>query len=130
MFARPHARVNDELELSVVKLEKSYNIVSSVDKYLSFGLTRETVQINSTKECKEFDSVLRELGKVLVDHFQSAFKHILHNRRNLILHERLKTKLVSFQIKFALIRVLYTKEIGDAPLNIWSDEGSNVQKAS
>ena len=70
------------------------------------------MQINSTKKCKEFDSVLGELRKVLVDHFQSAFKHILHNRRNLILHEGLKFRLVSFQIKFALIRVLYTKENG------------------
>ena len=84
------------------------------------------MQINSTKKCKEFDSVLGELRKVLVDHFQSAFKHILHNRRNLILHEGLKFRLVNFQIKFAHIR----KKIGDAPLNISSDEGSNVQKAS
>jgi hypothetical protein len=30
MLTRPHARVNDELELSVVKLEQSYNIVSIV----------------------------------------------------------------------------------------------------
>ena len=69
MLARPHARVNHELELSVVKLEQSYNVVSIVDKYVLFGLTRETMQIDSTKKRKEFDTVLGELRKVFVDHF-------------------------------------------------------------
>ena len=48
------------------------------------------MKIDGAEECEEFDSVLRELGEVLVNHFKCALKHILHDGRYLILHQRLR----------------------------------------
>ena len=48
------------------------------------------MEIDGSEECEKLDSVLWELGKVLVDHFKSAFKDILHNRGYLIFHEGLE----------------------------------------
>ena len=75
VLACPHARVDDEFELSIVELKKS----------------RKAVKINGAEECEEFDSVLRELREVLVDHLQCALKYILHDGGYLIFHKRLQT---------------------------------------
>jgi hypothetical protein len=53
-------------------------------------LTRETVKVDGAEECEEFDSVLRELREVLVDHLKGAFKDVLHNGRHLVFHEGLE----------------------------------------
>jgi hypothetical protein len=52
--------------------------------------TWEALQVDGTQKIEELDSVFRELGEVLVDHLEGAFKHILHDERHLILHERLE----------------------------------------
>jgi hypothetical protein len=47
------------------------------------------VEIDGAKKGKEFDSVLREFGEVLVNHLKCALKDILHDGRYLIFHEGL-----------------------------------------
>jgi hypothetical protein len=48
------------------------------------------MKIDGAEEGEEFDSVLGELGEVLVDHLKRAFKDILHDCRHLIFHEGLE----------------------------------------
>ena len=90
MLACPHARIDNELELSVVKLKKSCTVVRKYSAaHEAENFTREAVKVNGAKERKEFDSMLRELREVLVDHLKGALKNILHDSRYLILHESL-----------------------------------------
>jgi hypothetical protein len=63
--------------------------ISYLSKSEKKVLTREAVKIDGAEECEKFDSVLRELREVLINHLECAFKHILHNGRYLILHESL-----------------------------------------
>ena len=48
------------------------------------------MEVDGTKKGKEFDSVLGKLGEILVYHLQGALKDVLHDIRNLILHEGLQ----------------------------------------
>jgi hypothetical protein len=48
------------------------------------------MKVDGTKEGEEFDTMLRELREVFVDHFQCAFKHIFHDCRDLVFHKRLR----------------------------------------
>jgi hypothetical protein len=41
--------------------------------------TGETIQVNCAKEPEEANTMLRELGKVLIDHVQGRFKDGFHN---------------------------------------------------
>jgi hypothetical protein len=56
-------------------------------------LTREAVKVDGAKEGEEFDTMLRELREVFVDHFQCAFKHIFHDCRDLVFHKRLRSEV-------------------------------------
>jgi len=49
--------------------------------------TWEAVQIDGSEEVEELDSVFGELGKVLVDHFECALKHVLHDDWDLVFHQ-------------------------------------------
>lgn len=71
MFARPHAGVDNEFELSLIQLEESW----------------EAVEVNSLKKLEETDAVLWILVEVFVDHGQGAFKYTLHDNRDLVLHK-------------------------------------------
>ena len=71
VLAGPHARVNDELELTVVELQKR----------------REAVEVDSAEEVEEFDTMLGVFGKVLVDHVQRALEDVLHDDWYLVLHQ-------------------------------------------
>jgi hypothetical protein len=51
--------------------------------------TREASQVNSTKQLEESDTVLGELGKVLVDHVQCWFKYCFQDGGDLRSKERL-----------------------------------------
>lgn len=53
-------------------------------------LTRETVEIDRFEQFEKFDSVLRVLGEVLVDHLERTFKDILHNSWHLVFHKALR----------------------------------------
>ncbi len=53
-------------------------------------LTRETVEIDRFEQFEKFDSVLRVLGEVLVDHLERTFKDILHDRWHLVFHKALQ----------------------------------------
>ena len=104
MLACPHARIDDEFELSVVEFEKGCTIVRK--PFISGREeepTREAMKIDGAEECEEFDSVLRELRKVLVDHLKRAFKDVLHDGRHLVFHEGLETnQYVSFTCKICI----------------------------
>lgn len=71
MLACPHTRVNYKLELSIIKLEKSFDMLAkaSVVKSNCSRLTRETMKVDGTEKAEELDAVFWELGKVFVDHF-------------------------------------------------------------
>jgi hypothetical protein len=57
------------------------------------------VEVDGTEEVEELDTMLGELGEILVDHVQGALEHIFHNHGHLILHQALKRrKLVSSKI--------------------------------
>lgn len=53
-------------------------------------LTGETVEVDCFEQFEEFDSVLRVLGEVLVDHLERTFEYILHDRRHLVFHKALQ----------------------------------------
>lgn len=74
MLGSPHARVDNELELAVIQLEKGV----------------ETVGVDRSQQGKELNAVLWELGEILVDHLQSALKDVLHDVWNLVLHKAAK----------------------------------------
>ena len=70
MFASPHARVDYELELSGVKLEKC----------------GEAVKVDRFQQLEELDTVLRVFREVFVDHLQCTLKDILHDSGHFVLH--------------------------------------------
>jgi hypothetical protein len=70
----PETGINNELELAVVELQQG----------------GEAGQVNGTEKLEELDTVLGVLGEVLVDHLKSAFKNVLHDDGNLVLHESLE----------------------------------------
>jgi hypothetical protein len=53
------------------------------------NFTREAVQVDSTKKLEESDAMLREFGKVLVDHIQRRLEDGVQDGRNLRGKERL-----------------------------------------
>lgn len=52
-------------------------------------LTGEAVEVDGTEKAEKFDTMLREFGEILVDHFQCALEYIFHDNWDLIFHERL-----------------------------------------
>ena len=56
--------------------------------------TWEAVEVDSSKEGEELNTMLWEFRKVFVDHFKSALENVLHDCRNLILHESLYQRSV------------------------------------
>lgn len=95
VLAGPHARVDDKLKLPVVEFEKSCKVVSQIFVMQTSLLTWETVEVDSTKKSKELNTMLWELREIFVDHLKRTLEHILHDRGNLVLHERLNQKKVS-----------------------------------
>jgi len=90
MLECPRAGIDDELELVVVELQQGYNYISNRARVSATEVhTWEAVQVNGPQQVKELDSVFGEFGKVLVDHVEGALEHILHDGRDLVLHERL-----------------------------------------
>ena len=81
VFARPHARVDDELELSLVQLKKSW----------------EAIEVDGLQKLKETDPVFWVLVEVLVNHAQSAFENALHDDRDFVLHEALQSVSGTFK---------------------------------
>jgi hypothetical protein len=70
VLRRPHARIDDKLELRAIQLEEG----------------GETIQVDGLKELEELDSVLGVFMEVLVDHLQSTTENAVHNGGDLILH--------------------------------------------
>src|SRR5699024_6441584 len=90
MLECPRAGIDDELELVVVELQQGYNYISNRARVSATEVhTWEAVQVNGPQQVKELDSVFGVFGKVLVDHVEGALEHILHDGRDLVLHERL-----------------------------------------
>ena len=71
VFAGPHAGVNDKLELPPVQLEEC----------------RKAVEIDGFQKLEKFNTVIRILGEVLVDHFKGALEYVLHYGWYFVLHE-------------------------------------------
>ncbi len=57
------------------------------------------MEVDSTKQGEKLDPMLRELGEILVDHFQCTLKYIFHDCRDLIFHKRLKNDVSRFKSK-------------------------------
>ena len=84
MLARPHTRVDDKFKLASIKFKKS----------------SEAEEIDCFKQFEEFDAVLRILREVFIDHFECAFKDVLHDGGYLVRHEA----LLGISIVLAVIR--------------------------
>jgi hypothetical protein len=79
VFRCPHARVDDELELSGIKLQERL----------------EAVQIDGLKKFEKLHAMFRILVEVLVDHLQSAAEHAVHDGGNLVFHQGLYDVAIS-----------------------------------
>jgi hypothetical protein len=74
VLARPHAGINDEFELALVKSQQR----------------GEAVIVDRLKELKELHSMFRILVEVLIDHVESAFEHVLHDDWDFVFHHALQ----------------------------------------
>jgi hypothetical protein len=74
-------------------LRRAVSILVNEDPQELEKHTREAVKVDGTKEGEEAHSMFRKFGEVLVNHFQCAFKHILHDNGNLVLHKSLELKV-------------------------------------
>ena len=70
--------------------------ISKYEKVMVKEHTREAVKVNGAKEGEKFNSMLRKLGEVFINHLQCAFENILHDRGHLIFHESLHLSQYGF----------------------------------
>ncbi len=73
VFAGPHARIDDEFELSAIQSQQCL----------------ETMSIDGLEKPKKFDSMFRVLREVFVDHLKRTFEDVFHDRGDFIGHKAL-----------------------------------------
>ncbi len=73
VFAGPHAGVDDELELALIKSKQSW----------------EAMVVDGLKKLKELYSMFGVLMEIFVDHIKGAFEHVLHDDWDFVFHHAL-----------------------------------------